>query len=65
MFLCGLESRGGLKHLLTEEQEAGWSNVFGEGIGDDVMGALVLRLDLIGFVGPADMVVFEVDMPRF
>jgi hypothetical protein len=31
--------------------------MFGEGVGDDVMGALMLWLDLVGFVGPADVVV--------
>ena len=39
--------------------------MFGEGVGDDVMGALVLWLDLVSFMGPADVVVLEVDVTRF
>ena len=39
--------------------------MFGEGIGDDVMGTLMLGLDLVGFVSPANVMVFEVDVARF
>ena len=34
-------------------------------IRDDIGGALMLRDDLVGFVGPADMMVFEGDVSRF
>ena len=34
-------------------------------VGNDVVSALVLRYDLVGFVRPSDMMMFEGDVARF
>ena len=34
-------------------------------IGDDIVGALMLRNDLVSFVGPADVMMFESYVSRF
>ena len=39
--------------------------MFGEGIGDYIVGTLVLREYLFGLVCPSDVVVFEVNVARF
>jgi len=53
------------EHLMTEKEEAGRAHMFSEGVGDDVMGTLVLRYYLVVFVGPTNMVVLKVDMAGF
>ena len=39
--------------------------MFSEGIGDDIVGTLMLWEDLFGLVSPSDVVMFEIDMTRF
>lgn len=39
--------------------------MFSEGVGDYIVGSLVLRKDLFGLVCPSDMMMFEVDVAGF
>ena len=46
-------------------KETGGSNVFSEGIGYNIIGTLMARLNLFGFIEPANVMVLEVDVTRF
>jgi len=39
--------------------------MFGKGVGDDIMSALMLWEDLVCLMGPPNMMVFKIDVTRF
>ena len=51
--------------MVSKVEETRRPYVFGKGIGDYIVGALVLGEDLFGLVCPSNVVVFEVDVTGF
>ena len=55
----------GVEQLFPEMLESGRANMFCCCVGNNVVIALVLWYDLVGFVRPSDMMIFEGDVARF